>query len=159
MFISNFLSERLQLSCSSSIWMNPTDSVSQPETWPLFWFWCCTRVWDVSFLCVNLSPVIFPTHLIDALLLECLLKCLFCLGVQRSRFVEIHIFANSQVKYKVWIFFFSVTNNFSSLWSTFQVIPSGAFGSRMECSGKVMIEKANRHCCPGGSGFYVAENI
>lgn len=60
---------------------------------------------DISFLCVNLSPVIFITQLIGALLVMVhLLECLFCLGVLTS-FVDMH-FANGQVRYSIWNFFF-----------------------------------------------------
>lgn len=104
--------------------------------------------------------------MIDALVLVCLLERLFCLGVQRSSFVETHIFASSQIKYKVWILFFSDQIFFLSFEihskSVIQVRSESTFGflmELMECSGKVMIEKANRHCCPGSSGFCVAENI
>lgn len=88
-------------------------------------------MWDISFLCVNLSPVVFITHLIGALLLVMvhLLEHLFCLGIQSS-FVDIHLFANSQVKYSIWKFF-SVTKYFSSL---LKYVPSQSFTSVRKCT-------------------------
>lgn len=164
MFISNFLSQRLQLSCYSFTWVNPASPESSIDiTTVLILMLNQSRI-HVLLVCQSNPSYIH--HTLD----RCpgpgvILERPFCHGVQGSSFVESHIFANSQVKYKVWNFF-PVTKYFSLSWNTFQVSPSGKVWKCIwipdEIGGlfwKSNDRKGKEAVLSSNSGFCVAVNI